>query len=73
MSGRMEKVIVTLESDERGEVERVHAALRAAGICDSKLISAQIIAGEVAAERRGALERVPGVAAVEGDEEMRAV
>lgn len=65
-----ERVLVTLGPNAP---ESVHAALRAAGMKDSQVLSPQIIAGAVSPELRRALESVPGVIAVEPDEEMHAI
>ncbi len=63
-----EKITVTVGDDHVADLDRVAEQLRAAGMnVDQVLHAVGIITGSVPSERRAALERLPGVAAVEGE------
>ncbi|MDQ4105125.1 MAG: ketohydroxyglutarate aldolase [Actinomycetota bacterium] len=63
-----EKITVTVGDDHVGDIAGVAEQLQAAGMnVDQVLDAVGIITGSVPSERRDALERLPGVAAVEGE------
>ena len=63
-----ENVTVTVADDQVGDINGVADQLKAAGMhIDQVLGAVGIITGSAPSERRNALERLPGVAAVEGE------
>lgn len=71
---RTERVLVTVSGEHRAAIESVAAALRSAGLrVDDIMKTFGIIKGEAAADRLQALESVPGVIAVEPDQEAKAI
>jgi hypothetical protein len=70
----LERVVVTVDDEHVQTIDAVAAALRAAGMEVSDVLSTVgIISGQVPQGSRRALESVGGVKAVELDEEMRAI
>ena len=69
-----ERIIVTVADGQLGSINTVADALRAAGMqVGGVQPTVGIISGEAAPSKMAALRNVPGVAAVEPDEEMHAI
>lgn len=70
----IENVIITVDDQHMADVESVAAALRAAGMSVTNVMpTTGIITGGVASDTRQSLSALPGVKAIEPDEEMRAI
>ena len=64
-----EKITVTVDDDHVAELDTIAGDLRAAGMNVHQVLGAAgIITGSVPSEHRAALERLPGVTAVEGEQ-----
>ena len=60
---------MTVDDDHVGDVNGVAEQLKGAGMNVDQVLDAMgIITGSVPADRRGALEQMPGVAAVEAEQ-----
>ena len=70
----LEPVLVTVDDQHVAAIQTVADALQHAGLQVTKVMpTTGIISGQVAHAQRQALASVPGVAAVETDEEMHAI
>lgn len=70
----VERILVTVDDQHVGAIESVAAALRAAGMTISNVMSTTgIITGEVTPDTMKSLAVLPGVKAIEPDEEMHAI
>lgn len=66
-----ERVIVTVDDDHVHEIQSVAEALRQAGMQITNVLhSSGIITGRLAQSQRQAIERIPGIAALEPDRDM---
>jgi hypothetical protein len=67
-----DRITVTVHDDQVGDLEAVAERLRGAGMTiDQVFAPLGIITGTVDQEHRSALEKVPGVAAVEAETSFR--
>ncbi|WP_337176820.1 hypothetical protein [Paludisphaera sp.] len=74
MADDKESVVVTIADSHLTRIKSVADELRDAGLEVRQVLSTSgIISGKAAPTARHALEAVPGVIAVEPDEEMRAI
>jgi hypothetical protein len=70
----LEPVLVTVDDQHLAAIQTVVDALRLAGLQVTNVMpTTGIISGKVSHDKRQALASVPGVAAVEPDEEMHAI
>ncbi|WP_250123569.1 hypothetical protein [Chroococcidiopsis sp. CCMEE 29] len=71
---KVERVVVTVDDQHLPTIHSVAVALQSAGMqVDNVMPTVGIITGEVSQTKMAALESVPGVAAVELDQEMHAI
>lgn len=67
-----EKITVTVDDDHVAQVDGVAEELKAAGMnVDQVLGAVGVITGSVPSERRAVLERLPGVTAVETEQQFQ--
>lgn len=70
----VERVVVTVEDQHLPTIQAVANALRTAGMnVTNVMATAGVITGEVSQANMNALATVPGVVAVEPDQEMHAI
>jgi hypothetical protein len=74
MAQNSKRVVVTVDDDHVGSIEKVAEALRSAGMNVGDILSTTgIITGEVDEAGRRSMQSVPGVKAIEPDDEMHAI
>ena len=74
MTIEMQRVVVTIDDASLKSIDRVVGELARCGLhVSSSLPTMRIVTGEIAANRLAALQDIPGVVAVEPDQEMRAI
>jgi hypothetical protein len=63
-----EKITVSVGDEHVGRLEELAEELKAAGMSVDQVLKVGVITGSVPPERRSALEQLPGVTAVEGEQ-----
>lgn len=68
------RVVVTIDDEHLTSIAKVAAELTSAGlVVEHVMAMAGVIAGEAPLDKLATLRAIPGVQAVEPDEEMRAI